>query len=651
MWPFSSSRRASQAAGDVDEVVDQKKLEEALKLQRAEYKQLYTGLGLFLTNHFNDAEAHFSKFAEREDLSLTVRSAHLVLFAFVNFFKAISTWGKEAIDQALVLIWKAEAMARGEDNKDRLGARLVQANAYLLGALMQLLQRRVAKAAWNIRTSWTHFSAALKVLSDFKGSPDLKAEHECTAKLGVGAFNLILSFLPPTIVFVAKILGFSADRIEGLRLLREAASADRLFSPIAGQIIVMYLGTLSAMTAEQTPAMVKECGEMVGALLKKYPDGVLFLLAQGRYYRSSAQLEKAEAVAQRVEQVCTDVPAFSLLGSWQAGWVTMLNMKWSKMRENFGRIAESTGSLQATKDGCPVLYHFLSGVGALLEGDEKKGRALILAAPGKMLRKELNLEVYAKRRAEEFAKKFPAEAEGSKLESDKVRAWAALRATEITIVWNSVYHIPKVKREAWKRMLDGYYERRKELGWGDYEYAWRAIFNALCLRADGKVNAALKAALAAVAQSKAAGKDGKKDCQVSLAYYHLTLCLLRVSPPDLKRAGRKLDRAMQNASGGDWTRRISFLVHSLRARVKREQKGGASAKSEAKAEGGGGGGVIGAFSSVGGAVGSVASWGWSKLAGGGADEESDDDAEAIAALNEQREKGDAKAAPSTEKEA
>jgi hypothetical protein len=307
--------------------------------EAAEYKELYHGVGLMLSNEFVVAEKHFGVFAEKESLPMVIRATHLLMRAFINFFKGrasfpskkcpaksanvtictfagISTWGKQAIDHALVTIWEAQALGASDEN-DKLGATLVQAHTYLQGALMQVLQKKYAKAAWNIRVSWKHFSAALKALDSFDGSDQVRQEYTVAAKMGVGAFNLALSFMPPTVIFVAKILGVSAEREVGITLLRESAQADRMLSPIAAQILLAYFTTLSSMMGEQTTAMLTEADLLLKKCLKNHPGGVFFLWSKHRYHRSKGQVEEALKAAKIAEVSCKDAPGLSLTGLWQ----------------------------------------------------------------------------------------------------------------------------------------------------------------------------------------------------------------------------------------------------------------------------------------------------------------------------------------------
>mmetsp|Transcript_13224 Transcript_13224/g.19769 ORF Transcript_13224/g.19769 Transcript_13224/m.19769 type:complete len:621 (+) Transcript_13224:160-2022(+) len=591
--------------------------------EKRKYKALYKGLHLVFTNKFEDAETHFSKYAKNVDtLSPSMRAAHLVLKGFVKFFRAISTWGKGAIDKALEVIWEAEALA-GTDHADPLAAKLVQAHAFLQGAFLQLLQKRFAKAAWNIRSSWKCFQGAMVDLEEFKGSAEVKLEHTASAKLGVGAFNLILSFLPPFVITVTKVMGFSADRTLGLKLLREAYASNRLMSPIAGQVLLTYLTTISSMLAEQTEALRDEAAKVLEEILTRHPNGVFLLWTKTALLRSCKRHEEAIKIAKVAETVCKETPALALMSVWQAGWCNMLLANWTETNKCFLRILNS--DQKATKDGVPAFYCYVAGLAAVNSGEVKKGEELLRRVAKEAKNLDVPHEQYANRKAQIVLRALPkiskkknkVEKTGSTL---CFQCQAYLHLIQLIVEWNFVKYIPEKASKQMKTDMDNWYGKRLELNWGDKEMAWYFLFIAhLTFYSSNDHKTALEHSCKAVAYAKRSKVSN--STLMAQCYFFLSNLYLSQDPPDFERAQKKCTRAREKCAG-DLAKRMSFLIHALKSRIAKLRKESKESKnkSETKKEESGGY-VSGAV----GMVGSAMAWGWGAITG----EEEDDSDDAV----------------------
>jgi hypothetical protein len=69
-----------------------------------------------------------------------------------------------------------------------------------------------------MRKSWKAYQAALTELDHYKGSD--KEELQGWCYFGTGLFNLLVSILPPSVVKVAELIGFSGDRALGIHQLK-----------------------------------------------------------------------------------------------------------------------------------------------------------------------------------------------------------------------------------------------------------------------------------------------------------------------------------------------------------------------------------------------------------------------------------------------
>ncbi|GAB5369660.1 hypothetical protein AAMO2058_001424200 [Amorphochlora amoebiformis] len=610
-----------------------------------QYKALYKGLHMVFTNRFKDAEDHFEAHAtEKGDLSPSLRASHLVLKGFVKFFRAISTWGRGAIDKALNVMWEAEALA-ATDTTDPLGAKLVQAHAYLQGAFLQIIQKKFPRAAWNIRSSWRCFQGALMELKTFDGPDEIKAEHETSAKLGVGAFNLILSLMPPLVIAVTKILGFQADRPYGVKLLREAYNSQRLMSPIAGQIVLTYLTTLSSMLSEQTPEFREEAEKILDEILKRHPNGLFLLWTKTAHLRSCKKHEEAIKVARIAESVCKEAPALGLMSSWQAGWCNMLLARWKESKECFQKILNSEH--KATKDGVPGFYCILAGLSAVNDGDFELGEALLKRVDSEAKNPDIPHEQYAKRHSSQILEVLATERKMEEKKGDKTagtkfynrfKSRCYLEQIQLIIEWNFIKYMPEPVKEKVKETMDKWYNMRQDLAWTYREMAWYYLMMSHIefYKDGGDAKKALELGVTAVAYAKRSKVTN--STLMAQCYFLVANIYLKQDPPDLERAQKKCARAKEKCAG-DLAKRMSFLLHALKARIawlkketgqsnkktsakdsKKEESLGNEAVDDTKPEEQGGM-LSGAIGMVGGAVGSAVTWGWGAIAG---EEESDD---------------------------
>eukprot|EP00467_Chlorarachnion_reptans_P018740 CAMPEP_0114517280 /NCGR_PEP_ID=MMETSP0109-20121206/17805_1 /TAXON_ID=29199 /ORGANISM="Chlorarachnion reptans, Strain CCCM449" /LENGTH=621 /DNA_ID=CAMNT_0001697781 /DNA_START=69 /DNA_END=1934 /DNA_ORIENTATION=+ len=595
------------------------------KKEAARYKALYKGLHLVFTNKFIDAETHFEAHSKDEALTASIRANHLVLLGFVKFFRALSTWGKTAIDKALEAMWQAEALAQ-TDTSDKLGAKLVQAHACFQGAFLQILQKRFAKAAWNIRTSWKHFESALTDLKVFEGSPQVKAEHEVSAKLGVGAFNLILSLMPPLVIMVTKILGFSADRQLGLNLLREAYSAQGLMSPIAGQVLLTYLTTIASMLAEQDEEMRKEADSVLADILKRHPNGVFFLWTKTSYLRSCRKHEEAVECGRLAESVCKEVPALAMMSVWQCAWCHMLLCAWDHCKKCFLRILESDS--KTTQDGVPGFYCYAAALSAGNSGEYKEAEDLLRRTQETAKNLDIPHEQYSIFQSK-YILKILNKARGKRKEGypDKFKCTVYLQQLQLIIEWNFVKYFPDHVRQKVLETATSWYERRKELGWGDKEMAWYHLLIAHISFMDGNIEKAKYLGSHAVGYAKRA--KASNSTLLSQCYFFMANIYLSIDPPDYDKAAKKCSRAKEKCTG-DLSKRMSFLLHALKSRIARlksdsdltkkgktvdTKKGKTVDKKEEEQ---------GALSGAVGMVSNAVKWGWGAMTGGEEDVSDDD---------------------------
>ncbi len=113
------------------------------------------------------------------------------------------------------------------------------------------------KAAWDGRKSFDYFSDAARL-----------APYDYDAKLGMGIFHYVTSFLPKTFRYLVSILGISGDADQGIREMRLA----REKSTYSKTEATYYLSQLLPWSTGD----FTESESLIGELQKQYPENTLF---------------------------------------------------------------------------------------------------------------------------------------------------------------------------------------------------------------------------------------------------------------------------------------------------------------------------------------------------------------------------------------
>lgn len=101
-------------------------------------------------------------------------------------------------------------------------------------------------------------------------------------EFGIGAFNMVVSILPPKFVRVASFFGFPSSRSDGLALLRKAFERDGAVSPLAGCLLLTHHTMLQTSYLYGTTRFRDEAMDLAVLSKRLYPGSGWFLLLTGR---------------------------------------------------------------------------------------------------------------------------------------------------------------------------------------------------------------------------------------------------------------------------------------------------------------------------------------------------------------------------------
>ncbi|KAI9435435.1 hypothetical protein H4582DRAFT_1817570 [Lactarius indigo] len=256
--------------------------------------------------------------------------------------------------------------------------------------------------------------------------------------LGVGMSHIILSLMPTRLATLVELFGYKGDRHLGLALLQKAGGWTKespgpsvsqedegVRRSICDMTLLIFHLFLSSFTHDGVDVMMAQ--KIVDWNLKRYPEGVFFLLAQGRLSLCRSQPGRAIASYQKAMNVQSQYRNLHHVSFWEmavsnlALWEIEESLKcWRSLHR------ESTWSKAVYAYGVAALLVQLGG-----EENQAEGLKLMIEVPKLRQRiagKSIPLEKFVARKARKC------EAQGGRL---------FLPALELAYIFQAIAHAPR----------------------------------------------------------------------------------------------------------------------------------------------------------------------------------------------------------------
>eukprot|EP00123_Amoebidium_parasiticum_P014586 comp22566_c0_seq4/m.34393 comp22566_c0_seq4/g.34393 ORF comp22566_c0_seq4/g.34393 comp22566_c0_seq4/m.34393 type:complete len:532 (-) comp22566_c0_seq4:63-1658(-) len=199
---------------------------------------------------------------------------------------------------------------------------------------------------------------------------ELNADFISGVYLGYGAFNLLLSLLPPRALNLLEFIGFSGDREAGLDQLTQAGASNTLRSPLCNLALLAYnFFIVYVMCLSEKPDMGLS-NTILDDALKRYPQGAIYAFYAGRRHLIQGDMDKAIAEYQRSVSAQSDwvqlhhicywelMHAHSAQGNWRdaAKFAKKLvtDSKWSKAIYQYLEAAYTYMAIHHDSDHTPT---------------------------------------------------------------------------------------------------------------------------------------------------------------------------------------------------------------------------------------------------------------------------------------------------------
>uniref|UniRef100_A0A8C3VR30 Tetratricopeptide repeat protein 39B n=1 Tax=Catagonus wagneri TaxID=51154 RepID=A0A8C3VR30_9CETA len=291
-------------------------------------------LNLFLSNRFTDALELLRPWAKESMYHALGYSTIVVMQAVMTFEQQDIQNGISAMKDALQTCQKyrkkftvvesfSSLLSRGsldQLTEEEMHAEICYAECLLQKAALTFVQDEnminFIKGGLKIRTSYQIYKECLSILHVIqknKGEHQFLSEFEGGVKLGIGAFNLMLSLLPARIIRLLEFIGFSGNRELGIQQLREGALGKTMRSPLCCLTILAFHTYISLILGTGEVNIV-EAESLLEPYLQQFPNVCLEIQAQEIF-------RKCISVQEEWKQ-------FHHLCYWELMWIFVFQQNW-----------------------------------------------------------------------------------------------------------------------------------------------------------------------------------------------------------------------------------------------------------------------------------------------------------------------------------
>ncbi|CAK6434033.1 unnamed protein product [Pipistrellus nathusii] len=307
-------------------------------------------LKLFLNNKFKDALELLQPWAKDNMYHALGYSTIVVLQAIMTFEQQDIQNGISAMRDALQTCQKyrkkntvvesfSSLISRGsleQMTEEEMHAEICYAECLLQKAALTFVQDEnminFIKGGLKIRTSYNIYKECLSILHILqknKVEQQFFHEFEGGVKLGIGAFNLMLSLLPARIIRLLEFIGFSGNRELGLQQLHEGASGRSIRSPLCCLTLLSFHTYISLILGTGEVNLV-EAESLLAPFLQQFPNGSLMLFYHARIELLKGNVEEAQEVFQKCISVQEEWKQFHHLCYWELMWINIFQQNWMK---------------------------------------------------------------------------------------------------------------------------------------------------------------------------------------------------------------------------------------------------------------------------------------------------------------------------------
>uniref|UniRef100_A0A8C5ENZ5 Tetratricopeptide repeat domain 39A n=1 Tax=Gouania willdenowi TaxID=441366 RepID=A0A8C5ENZ5_GOUWI len=289
-------------------------------------------LDLFLQNDFEELQLFVAKDS----------MYHALTYATILEMQAMMTFDPQHIMTAGNTMKEAQVIRYNRKNTvtvftfhfftEELHAEVCYAECLLQRAALTFLQDEnmisFIKGGIKVRNSYQTYKELHSVLrSSGYTHGDNHGHFEGGVKLGVGAFNLMISMLPTRTLKLLEFVGFSGNKEFGLQQLQDGSAETTIRSFLCNMLLLCY-HTFMSFILGTGEGDVDDAEKLLQPFLKKYPKGSIFLFFAGRIEEIKGNLDAAITRFQECCEAQQQWKQFHHMCYWELMWCFTYKRHW-----------------------------------------------------------------------------------------------------------------------------------------------------------------------------------------------------------------------------------------------------------------------------------------------------------------------------------
>ncbi|XP_008698430.1 tetratricopeptide repeat protein 39B-like [Ursus americanus] len=304
-----------------------------------------TGLYLFLNNRFSEAIDLIHPWSKNSIYHALIYNILMVVKAILTFDPLDLQIGMTATKEALKTCNSFRRKSRMTSfshlvskqgikaiKEEELHAEVCYAECLILKSTVTFIQDDSTfgflKSAINIGLSYQIYKDCQQVLTQIPHNQSKTYRHLVGGvKFGLGAFNLILSLVPPKTLKLLNIVGYSGDKEVGLALLYESASESHINNILSVLTLLFYYSYIYvAVGVEKGHDAAVE--DLFLIYLQKFPNCVVLKFFHARFSMLKGNFENAQLVLEECIFIQNEWKQVQHLCYWELMWCHIFLRNW-----------------------------------------------------------------------------------------------------------------------------------------------------------------------------------------------------------------------------------------------------------------------------------------------------------------------------------
>ncbi|RZF37144.1 hypothetical protein LSTR_LSTR015334 [Laodelphax striatellus] len=307
-----------------------------------------TAVHLFFNNRFDEAWDMLKPWVGSSMYHTIGNSVFCFMEAVLTFDPASIQKTSEALKQSVALcnFFRKKRNAINSIGKyvkktnydnytpEEIHAELCYAEALLLKALLTFIEDETLPKSFfesSYKILICCFRECQIILNSKQWVNDsYKLHFESGVRMGIGAFNLMISLLPSRIIKLLEFIGFSGSKDTGIEELVTCYESRHGLRHILSVMTLLTYNLIVVYVLSRSEGDLEFCDEILKEQMKLFPDGAWFLFFKGRLEFMKGNIVESNnwyVKSWKSQQVW---PQFHHLCFWDLMWTNIVRQEWNE---------------------------------------------------------------------------------------------------------------------------------------------------------------------------------------------------------------------------------------------------------------------------------------------------------------------------------